>query len=96
MLVSCSNTDENYTSKDIDIRVNEKLESSDTYNLQIDGLYELKKDAYMYESAEKSSKFDKLDKTSTVQVLKEAEDGFVWVDYNGNKGYVEVNLLEEI
>lgn len=50
----------------------------------------------MYEFPEKWSKYDKLERGSTVQVLREAEEGFVWVDYNGNQGYVEVDLLEEV
>lgn len=50
----------------------------------------------MYEFPEKWSKYDKLEKSSVVQILSEAEDGFVWVDYDGNEGYVEVELLKEI
>ncbi|WP_159429538.1 hypothetical protein [Anaerococcus urinomassiliensis] len=50
----------------------------------------------MYEFPEKSSKYDKLDKSSVVQVLQEADGGFVWVDFNGSQGYVEVDLLKEI
>lgn len=50
----------------------------------------------MYEFPEKGSKYDKLEKSSIVEVLREVEDDFVWVNYNGNEGYVEVDLLEEI
>lgn len=50
----------------------------------------------MYEFPDKSSKYDNLEKSSIVEVLREVEDDFVWINYNGNEGYVEVDLLKEI
>lgn len=70
------------------------MERSD--EIQINGLYKIREDSYMYEFPEKWSKYDKITKESVVQVLREVEEGFVWVDFNGNQGYVEVDLLEEV
>lgn len=95
ILFSCSKSSESYQAQDIEIRENKK-QTKENDELQINGLYEVKEDTYMYEFPEKWSKYDKLEKSSVVQILREAEDGFVWVDYNGNEGYVEVELLKEI
>lgn len=95
ILSSCSKSNESYQAQDIEIRENKK-QTKGNDKLQINGLYEVKEETYMYEFPEKWSKYDKLEKSSVVQILREAEDGFVWVDYNGNEGYVEVELLKEI
>ena len=95
ILSSCSKSNESYQAQDIEIRENKK-QTKGNDKLQINGLYEVKEETYMYEFPEKSSKYDKLDKSSVVQVLQEADGGFVWVDFNGNQGYVEVDLLKEI
>lgn len=95
ILSSCSNSSESYQAQDIEIRENTK-QTKENDRLQINGLYEVKEDTYMYEFPEKWSKYDKLEKSSVVQILREVEDGFVWVNYNGNEAYVEVDLLEEI
>lgn len=95
ILSSCSKSSESYQAQDIEIRENTK-QTKENDRLQINGLYEVKEDTYMYEFPEKWSKYDKLEKSSVVQILREVEDGFVWVNYNGNEAYVEVDLLEEI
>lgn len=95
ILSSCSKSSDSYQAQDIEIRDNKKQTKGDD-KLQINGLYEVKEDTYMYEFPEKSSKYDKLEKSSIVEVLREVEDDFVWVNYNGNEAYVEVDLLEEI
>ena len=95
ILSSCSKSNESYQAQDIEIRENKKQNKGND-KLQINGLYEVKEETYMYEFPEKWSKYDKLEKSSVVQILREAEDGFVWVDFNGNQGYVEVDLLKEI
>lgn len=95
-MAACSKNDQPYQAKNIEIKENQKQDIGKSDHIQINGLYELKEDSYMYEFPEKWSKYDKVEKASVVQVLMEAEDGFVWVDYNGNQGYVEVRLLNEI
>lgn len=95
ILSSCSKSSESYQAQGIEIRENKK-QTKGNDQLQINGLYEVKEDTYMYEFPEKGSKYDKLEKSSIVEVLREVEDDFVWVNYNGNEGYVEVDLLEEI
>lgn len=95
ILSSCSKSSESYQAQDIEIRENTK-QTKENDQLQINGLYEVEEDTYMYEFPEKSSKYDKLEKSSIVEVLREVEDDFVWVNYNGNEGYVEVDLLKEI
>lgn len=96
ILSSCAKSEEAYQAKNIEIKENQNQGIQKSDEIQVNGLYELKKDSYMYEFPEKWSKYDKLEKGSTVQVLREAEEGFVWVDYSGNQGYVEVDLLEEV
>lgn len=97
IFTSCSKAGDSYQKQDIKIIENHKQsQSKESYELQINGLYQVIEDTYMYESADKNSKYDEILKASVVKVLQEKEGNFIWVDYNGNQGYVEVSILKEI
>ena len=58
--------------------------------------YKLIKDSKIYTDADKETAFDSLEKGSLVEVRQEAENGFVYVTYQGQTFYVEVDDLEGI
>lgn len=54
------------------------------------------KDSEIFSSPEKNASFDTLEKGSLVKILQEEENGFVFVEYNGDKFYIETCNLSEI
>jgi hypothetical protein len=62
-------------------------------DLQIDGLYPVKKDTLMYSGKDEGTAFDKLEEDSLVKIIMEEEDGYVFVDYNGNQAYIKTKQI---
>lgn len=54
------------------------------------------KDSEIFSSPEKNASFDTLEKGSIVKILQEEENDFVFVEYNGDKFYIETCNLSEI
>lgn len=93
-LTSCQN-EESYQSQDIKIYENQKQKEEDE-SLQIDGLYQLKKDALIYADIDEKTSFDKLEAGTLLKVVSEDEQGFSLVDFNGQTFYIKSEYLEEI
>lgn len=49
----------------------------------------------MYTEKDESTSFDKLEEDSYVKIVMEAEDGFVFVDYNGNQAYIKTENIKK-
>lgn len=59
-------------------------------------IYKVKKDSQIYSQADKETAFDILEKGTLVEVKQEREDCFVYVTYQGQGFYIEIENLEEI
>lgn len=66
-----------------------------TSEFQINGLYPTKEACFMYTEKDEKTKFDKLEEGSLVKVLMEEEEGYVFVDYFGNKAFVKADKLDK-
>lgn len=49
----------------------------------------------MYTQKDESTSYDKLDQDSYVKIIMEEEEGFVFVDYNGNKGFIKTEKIKK-
>lgn len=49
----------------------------------------------MYSDKDDSTSFDKLEEDSYVKIVMEAEDGYVFVNYNGNRGYIKTENIKK-
>ena len=58
--------------------------------------YKVKKDSQIYTEADKETAFDILERGTLVEVKQEAENDFVYVTYQGQSFYIEIENLEEI
>lgn len=99
ILTSCGKDKESvYESKEITLShpsVEESLEDKKTDSLQIEGIYPVKKDTLMYTDKDEATAYDKLEENSYVEILMEAEDGFVFVDFHGNQGYIKTDNIKK-
>ncbi|MGO3018070.1 MAG: hypothetical protein ACTIH2_02850 [Anaerococcus sp.] len=48
----------------------------------------------MYSEKDEKTSFDKLEEDSYVKIIMEEEDGFVFVDYNGNMAYIKTKNIK--
>lgn len=56
----------------------------------------VEEDSEIFSSPEKNASFGTLEKGSLVKILQEEENGFVFVEYNGDNFYIETCNLSEI
>ena len=61
---------------------------------QIDGLYLVKRDCFMYDKIDPLRKWDEIKKGSSVKILSNEKDDFVRVDYFGNQAYMKKEDLD--
>ncbi|MDD7463527.1 MAG: hypothetical protein SOW41_08550 [Anaerococcus sp.] len=90
--------DQSYQKKDIELTHPSTELSNDKKKkeeLQIDGLYPVKKDTLMYSDKDEDTSFDKLEEDSLVKIVMEEEDGFVFIDYNGNMAYIKTEKIKK-
>ncbi len=86
--------EEPYTKQNIETRPASGIKVKDEPGLGL--TYKVKKDSQIYTEADKETAFDILEKGSLVEVKQEREDGFVYVTYQGQSFYIEIENLEEI
>lgn len=78
--------------KDNEISQSNKNERQKEF--QIDGLYEVKRDCFMYDKIDPLRKWDEIKKGSSVKILSNEKDNFVRVDYFGNQAYMKKEDLD--
>ncbi|MSS78698.1 hypothetical protein FYJ26_09940 [Anaerococcus sp. WCA-380-WT-2B] len=93
LLSSCSDKKEVLVLKENEQK-KEYLSKNSQKEFQIDGLYLVNKDTFMYDRKDEKSVWDKIKKGSSVKVLSEAEDGFIRVDYFGNEAFMKTEDLD--
>lgn len=76
------------------LSLEEKTENPSRKVFQIDGLYLVNKDTFMYANPEDGKKIDKISKNSSVKILEEEKNGFIRVDYFGNQAYMKTEDLD--
>lgn len=99
MLVSCNaKNKEAYEKKDVKItypyKNKEEKKDEKIQEFQINGIYPVKKDTYMYSEKKDEKSFEKLEENSYIKIILEEEDGYIFVDYNGNKGYIKTEKIK--
>lgn len=93
MLTACGK-EEQYTKQDIEIRLGRGIKVKDEIGIGFS--YKLVKDSKIYAEPDEKTAFDILEKNSVVQCAQEEENGFVYVTYQGQSFYIEVDNLEGI
>lgn len=96
-MTSCGKKDStniDFSSKSDILSLEEKTENPSRKVFQIDGLYFVNKDTFMYANPEDGKKIDKISKNSSVKILEEEKNGFIRVDYFGNQAYMKTEDLD--
>ena len=96
-LTSCTEKKkDSYTKQNIEImEIGSSFEKSENREeIQINGVYDLKRQANLYSDKNEDSVFDKLDKDSSIKVLLEEEDGYVFIENNGNKAFIKAEDID--
>lgn len=93
ILAGCGK-EEKYTKQDIEIREGSGIKVKDEMGIGLS--YKLVKDSKIYAKPDEKTAFDVLEKDSVVQAAQEEENGFVYVTYQGQSFYIEVDNLEGI
>ena len=96
-LTSCTEKKkDSYTKQNIEImEIGSSFEKSENKEeIQINGVYDLKRQANLYSDKNEDSVFDKLDKDSSIKVLLEEEDGYVFIENNGNKAFIKAEDID--
>lgn len=96
--MACNRDDGTYEKKNLSlshISTSQSVNTSGEQEVQIDGVYPVKEGTFMYTDKDESTSFDKLDEDSYVQILMEEEDGFVFVDYYGDKAYIKLENIKK-
>lgn len=96
-LTSCTEKKkDSYAKQNIEImEIGSSFEKSENKEeIQINGVYDLKRQANLYSDKNEDSVFDKLDKDSSIKVLLEEEDGYVFIENNGNKAFIKAEDID--
>lgn len=93
MLSSCDSEKDVLVFKNNQIK-NDYVSKNTPEEFQIDGLYLVNKDTFMYDRRDEKSVWDKIKKGSSVKVLDQAKDGFIRVDYFGNQAFMKTSDLD--
>lgn len=86
--------EETYTKQNIETRPATGIKIKNEPGIGL--TYKVKKDTQIYTDPDKETAFDSIEKGTLVEVKQEAENGFVYVNYQGQGFYVEVEDLEGI
>lgn len=83
-----------YQKKDIEISDETLGKISDEIFINTD--YRLKEDAILYEDDNRNTAFETLEEGMVVRVLMEPYGGLAYISFEGLRGYVDLDKLEEI
>lgn len=93
ILTGCGKVDK-YTKQDIPTRPGTGIKLKKEIGVGLS--YKLVRDAKIYTDPDEKTAFDTLEKGSVVQASQEEENGFAYVNYQGQNFYIEVKNLEGI
>lgn len=94
ILLAACGKDEVYTKQNIETRPGTGIKIKDEKGIGLS--YKINKDTQIYTGPDRKTAFDSLEEGAIVEVKQEAENGFVYVTYQGQEFYVEVSDLDEI
>lgn len=93
-MTACSkDNSKTYTKQEVQISQRNSKKNESPKQLQINGLYTVKSETFMYSDKNEDTKYDSLEEGSIIFVLMEEEEGFVFVNYNGNQGYIKIENI---
>ncbi|EEI82437.1 hypothetical protein [Anaerococcus tetradius] len=79
----------------MDIKIRERTYRDEDNSFSPELSYLITEDTKIYSDKDKKSAVDKLDKGSIVKMIDPSDKDFALVDYNGNIGFVEKDVLKD-